>query len=177
MEEAISSQSTNSSSISSNNQINNEISKEVIYSIVTVFNSIIESHKYVNINCKNTINFCLKTIPSISLFDYLSRINKYTNLDISTLISALIYIDRFCCNANIILNEYNIHTILFISIYVSIKFHEDISCKDDYFAKIGGLSLEEISKLSLIFICVLDYKLYINYEDYKRYENYFWVRC
>lgn len=53
--------------------------------------------------------FLSKTIPSISIEDYLERIKKYAKLEQSTLVLILIYIDRVCNLNQISLNYYNIH--------------------------------------------------------------------
>ena len=53
--------------------------------------------------------FYLSSIPSISLNDYIKRIMKYSKMDISSLISAIIYIDRFCNKNNYILTKNNIY--------------------------------------------------------------------
>ena len=55
-------------------------------------------------NSKNPINeispFKHDYVPKISLFDYLYRIQKYAGIENSTLILALIYIDRICSKKN-----------------------------------------------------------------------------
>ena len=52
-------------------------------------------------------HFTFKMLPSLSLFDYLQRILKYVKIELSTLIIAMIYIDRIC-REKVFLNEYNI---------------------------------------------------------------------
>ena len=48
------------------------------------------------INNNQDGHFTYKVKPSISLLDYLRRIIKYVKIEYSTLIIALIYIDRIC---------------------------------------------------------------------------------
>ena len=110
--------------------------------------------------------------PEISLFDYLSRIYKYSNIDDSTLIISLIYIDRICKNKGVTLTKYNIHRILFISILISIKFNEENIYPNSFYSKIAGISIKELIKLESAFLKLIDFKLYISEEIYNIYSTY-----
>jgi hypothetical protein len=46
---------------------------------------------------------------SVSISDFLYRILKYTHIEESTLVLALIYIDKVCESKDVILNKFNIH--------------------------------------------------------------------
>jgi hypothetical protein len=46
---------------------------------------------------------------SISIENYLERIVKYTKVEESTLVTALIYIDRLCETTDVILTQSNVH--------------------------------------------------------------------
>ena len=56
--------------------------------------------------------FSSSSIPSIELKKYLERIIIYTESEESTIIIALIYIDRLSKFSGIILTPYNIHRIM-----------------------------------------------------------------
>lgn len=67
-----------------------------------------------NVKCSEVVNekksvFTAKKPPSIGVFSYLERIQKYSKLEDSTLIVALIYIDRLCYFNEFKLNVSNIH--------------------------------------------------------------------
>ena len=159
-----------STSISSEPEQNRDFNLCLIPIITKLLNNIILSSSPNQFTHTNL--FSLDSIPSISLSDYLNRIILYTNIESSTLISSLIYIDRFCSNGCIKISHYNIHTILFISLYLAIKYNEDNLYDDVYYAKVGGLPLSEVTQLSLVFMTIIGYKLYIDNEEYKIYENY-----
>ena len=90
--------------------------------------------------------FTCTIIPNISIYDYLKRIVKYTNVEQSTLIIALIYIDRICQN-NYFINEHNIHKLLFTSILIAIKYNEDDFYKNEYYAQIAGVGVKELFRM------------------------------
>jgi hypothetical protein len=50
---------------------------------------------------------------NISIKDYLERFVKYTNLEFSTLVIFLIYIDRICSNTDKSINDNNAHKYFF----------------------------------------------------------------
>ena len=64
--------------------------------------------------------FSANSIPSISINDYLTRIQVYSGIEKSTLILSLIQIDHLCKKAELILTYYNIHRILFGAVLISI---------------------------------------------------------
>ena len=123
-----------------------------------------------NYNNKLSSFFSLTALPSISLNDYIKRIITITGVKESTVISSLIYIDRMCCKGKIKLSEYNIHTLTFISMYLSIKMNEDELYGDEFY--VAGMSTQEMSKLSFVFKTVVDNDLCISEEEYKYYEDY-----
>ena len=111
-------------------------------------------------------------IPSISIKDYLIRIQTYSNIERSTLIISLIYIDRFCNKAKVTLTQYNIHKILFSSILMAIKFNEDDFYDNKYYSKIAGVKLKELKVLEYDFIKLLNCELYVSRDLYDKYEHY-----
>ncbi len=58
---------------------------------------------------QNKMPFNSKKPPSISIKAYIERIIKYTNIEESTLVLSLIYIDRICEFHDIVLSWNNIH--------------------------------------------------------------------
>lgn len=53
--------------------------------------------------------FSSKKPPKITINKYLKRIMKYSKPEPSTIIIALIYIDKICETSNLVLTQYNIH--------------------------------------------------------------------
>ena len=111
-------------------------------------------------------------VPKIPLFDYLLRIQKYTRIDNSTIIMALIYIDRVCIRKGLTLTNYNIHRLLFTSILISIKFNEDIIYDNLLYSKIGGVPVAELNKLEHEFLKMIGFSLFVSEEVYKKYYTY-----
>ena len=114
--------------------------------------------------------FTCPIVPNISIYEYLKRIVKYTNVEQSTLIIALIYIDRICQN-NYFINEHNIHKLLFTSILIAIKYNEDDFYKNDYYAQIAGVGVKELFRMEEEFLALIYFTLYINEKVFEQYKK------
>ena len=110
-------------------------------------------------------------IPKISIEDYLNRIQKYSNLEDSTLVIALIYIDRLLENQNIILSKYNVFRILLTAVLLAIKYNEDEIYDNSFFAKIFGVTIKELNKLENEFLDLIEFKLFISRKKFQLYYN------
>ena len=116
--------------------------------------------------------FCSKRIPIISITEYLQRFKKYTNIENSTLIISIIYIDIICQKHDITIQEINIHRLFLICCVLAIKYNEDIQFINSYYAKVGGISNKEMNLLEFHAFKLLDYNLSINEKVFNKYVNY-----
>ena len=153
------------------------IDYNLIHAISIALISILDSNKNLEnyseiLNRQSSIVFYSNIIPNISLYDYLLRIQTYANIEKSTLIISLIYIDRLCNTANITLTYNNIHRILFSAILLSIKYNEDNLYDNNYYALIAGVKAKELKILEYNFSKMINCTFYINKEDYEKYQIY-----
>ena len=116
--------------------------------------------------------FSANLIPNISIEDYLLRIQTYANIEKSTLIISLIFIDKLCHTADVTLTHYNIHRILFTAVLISIKYNEDSFFDNQYYSEIAGVKIKELKLLEYTFINMVDFKFYVSNEIYKKYLEY-----
>lgn len=118
------------------------------------------------------LTFHSKNPASVSLNDYVERILKYTHIEESTLIIALIYIDRLCEKQNLILTDSNIHRITYTAIILAVKYNEDDYYSNNYYSKVGGVSITELNALELEFVKLIKYSLFIKREVFDKYKIY-----
>ena len=84
----------------------------------------------------------------------------------------LIYIDRLCEINNFVVNSLNVYKIIFSSFVIAIKYNEEKDFNNEFFSKLDVMSLTEMNLLELIYLNLIDYKLYISDEDFLNYyEN------
>lgn len=134
-------------------------------------------------------------IPEIPIYAYLTRVLKYCPVTNEIFLLLLVYFDRIAKRANnlrkkrdegddsfeqlFVMDLFNIHRLLILGITVSSKFFSDVFYKNLRYAKVGGLSLEELNYLELQFMLLLDFKLMISVEDLQNYGDLllrFWKR-
>jgi hypothetical protein len=127
-----------------------------------------------NIDSKSALikSFISKKIPAISIKDYIERILKYSKAFKEIVIIILIYLDTICAKNKIYLNYNNIHKFIFAAFIVAIKFYEDDNYSISYYAKLGGISKKEAINLEYEFMCLIDFKLFVNQKLYEKYYNY-----
>ena len=94
-------------------------------------------------------------------------------MNISSLISAIIYIDRFCELNRYVLCMNNIYRIFLTACLLSIKFNEDINNNIKYYPEIAGIPAYDLNNLELYLFFKLKCSLYIDYDIYQSYFEYF----
>ena len=150
---------------------------DLIKSISTTLTMIIEENKNLK-NYKEIIHkqkkmiFSANTVPNISIYDYLIRIQTYSNIEKNTLILSLIYIDRLCEIGHLTLTYYNIHRIIFVSILIAIKYNEDCFYDNKYYSEIAGVKLKELNLMENIFVEMCQFKYYVSLEIFEKYSQY-----
>lgn len=182
MDESLLSNTTDYSITSNETEINSsyesqtsketDLKNQIINSISSILDNIIKGNKVQAKNTKQDI-FYLCFIPPFSLNDFIKYLMKNTNMEISTLIISIIYIDRFCYKNNYDLSYYNIYRLLLTSCLLSIKFNEDIKFDMKIYSDIAGVPIILLKQLEEIMFFYIDYRLYVNEEDYKSYYSFF----
>ena len=145
--------------------------KSIIEKITETIECIIEEN--IKTKTKNKVNifYSIKE-PSISLEDYLIRIQKYTNIENNTLILSLIYIDRILNATDIELNYYDVHKLVFTAIIIAIKYNQDVIYNNSFYAKIGGISGKDLNKLEYHFLLLVNFNLFVGNEEFQNYCKY-----
>ena len=160
---------------SKNNIISPSIQPDIIYAkiLLHILSENKKSNDYFKkIESNEDGHFTYKVKPPITLFDYLRRIIKYLNLEISTLIISMIYIDRIC-KEKVFINEYNIHRIMLISIYIAYTYNEDCIHDNNYLALVSGISKKEMVLLENEFLELIDFRLFVSNDIFDEYKKYF----
>lgn len=165
---------------STNEEFDSELQEErnpLIIAIAKVIGQVIDQNTKMEnyskiIQHQSKMSFSTRIIPQISIEDYLDRIVFYTSCEESTLIISLIYIDRITSLGNIVLSQYNVHRLLFMSLLSSIKYNEDQIYKNNFYAKIAGITTTELSNIENEFIDQIKFNFFVSEEEYKQYYTY-----
>ena len=118
-------------------------------------------------------NFHAVKIPRISLSQYLDRVLKYCPLSRAALIVSMVYLCRLStkCGEQFI-NPHTVHRQLMTSIVVASKFCDDFFETNSFYARVGGISLEEMNSLELEFLARMNFDLVISDTEFVSYENF-----
>ena len=151
------------------------IDKFIIKKISTTLNDLIEQNEKEDLKSKAVLENTNKSpffhikVPKISIEDYLYRIKRYTDIEDSTFIISLIYIDKLANKQKMILSKFNIFRILFTAIFIAIKYNEDNTFNNALYSKIAGVKIKELNKLEYVFLKLIDFQLHVNEKIYELY--------
>ncbi|ORZ25716.1 cyclin-domain-containing protein [Absidia repens] len=108
----------------------------------------------------NLTRFHSRIPPNITLSDYLRRIIKFTSIEKSCLLIILIYIDRVCeRHSHFTISSLTVHRFLITAVTLSSKALSDSYCTNSHYARIGGISTQELNALELEFLTLIDWRL------------------
>jgi hypothetical protein len=111
--------------------------------------------------------------PGITIGGYIERFIRYTPVCVEVLIATIGYIDRFMRFnlGGVYLLPSNVHRLFAAAFVVASKFVSDVYYSNKYYAKIAGISLNELNSLERIFLGQVSYSLYIEAAEYDAYAR------
>ncbi|KAK9051573.1 hypothetical protein SSX86_028200 [Deinandra increscens subsp. villosa] len=108
--------------------------------------------------------------PDMTIQSYLERIFRYTRAGPSVYVVAYVYIDRFCQSLpEFRITGRNVHRLLITTIMVASKYVEDMNYRNSYFARVGGITTEEMNTLELEFLFLVNFKVHVNLSVFESY--------
>lgn len=148
-----------------------EIPHSIVKTISTLLIQLIRKNK----NPENYVEdaFLSSIIPSMSIEDYLKRIIHYSQIQLPTLLSAIIYIAHIVKKKNYCLCFNNVYRILITSCFMSSKFNEDTCYSSLFYSKVGGISKKNLDSMESEFFALNDYSLFIKESVYDKYYIFF----
>lgn len=114
-----------------------------------------------------------RAVPDVSIEVYLARLKTFFACSAECFILATIYMDRLVRyhEKRIELNAWNVHRIFMTALLLAVKFIEDVYYSNKYYAKVGGVSLTELSSLECSFLRLIRYDLCVSPREYERYRS------
>ena len=114
--------------------------------------------------------FHSKQPPGISIPAYLKRIVQYSSLEKAVLLIILVYIDRVSqYHPTFHINSLTVHRFLIASVVVISKLVSDSYCTNSHYAKVGGVSVQELNVLELEFLFLLKWDLCVGGPQVDKY--------
>lgn len=107
--------------------------------------------------------FLSKREPSISLNDYLLRLDHYCPMSTAVYLATSFYITRMVAVDRLLsIHPLNVHRLVLAGLRVATKALEDLSYPHRRFAKVGGVSERELSRLEISFCFLADFELHVD---------------
>ena len=116
--------------------------------------------------------FFSRTIPPVSARDYMMRLHRYAKCSESTLVIALIYLERVLttyrreCPA-FQFTPRNIHRYIIGAVVVAFKWHEDKTYLNTIYASVAGVSLAEINNLEISVLLELKWATFVDASEFE----------
>ena len=146
---------------------------ELIDSLSSLIEDIIKRNMIKKKLLKKSVFFCENSkIPEISIHNYIYFIYTYLNLEFSSILLTLISINRFLELTKDHLSKNNFYKLFITSCLLNSKINEEPLNDYDLYAKAGRIDKNELILLENEYFKLIDYKLFVNEDIYKRYYDF-----
>ncbi len=109
--------------------------------------------------------------PTVTVPLYLRRIYAHAKCSDACFVVALIYIDRIIAMHSFRVTSLNVHRIFLSAILLAAKFLDDVYYNNSFYAKIGGIPLQELNSLELEFLRLTRFDLHVSEHQYGAYHR------
>ena len=109
-------------------------------------------------------------IDKYGIEDFVVLCYKCLDFDEHMIIMAMMNLDRLL-EKDFVLTEQNIHKVFFLCMMEVHKFYNDVTCYNKDYAKLCGISSDELLNLEFEFMNYVDYDMYISDDKYNTYKK------
>ncbi|GLC46058.1 hypothetical protein PLESTM_001820500 [Pleodorina starrii] len=104
--------------------------------------------------------------PPIGLPAYVERVAKYTKCSPVCFIMSLVYMDLLGQrDPDMLPTPLNVHRLLLSGVMLAAKLTDDHYFNNAFYGRVGGVSAQEINRLELEMLRLLDYRLHVPWEE------------
>lgn len=113
-------------------------SERIVELAETLINQQLRIHDKLPVNDTIMTRFFAKSIPDITMLEYMQRILKYAAFPPESLLAALIYMDRLALKSKYALriNSFNVHRVFITALVISVKMLCDNTYTNTHYAKV-----------------------------------------
>ncbi|KAH8695921.1 cyclin-domain-containing protein [Talaromyces proteolyticus] len=107
--------------------------------------------------------FFSKKAPPISLEEYLLRLHKYCPMSTAVYLAASLYITKMVVTEKaLFVTPRNVHRLVLAGLRVAMKALEDLTYPHSRFARVGGVTERELTRLEITFCFLMDFALRVD---------------
>ncbi|KAL4899997.1 hypothetical protein BDW74DRAFT_162492 [Aspergillus multicolor] len=134
--------------------------KHLVVLISSMLMELIRFNDKIPLNQGRLTRFHSRTPPRISVHDYLQRLTTHATLSPPILLSMVYYIDRLCTlYPAFTVSSLTIHRFLITSATVASKGLSDSFWTNKTYARVGGISMNELALLELEFLFRVEWRI------------------
>eukprot|EP01059_Diplonema_ambulator_P036417 TRINITY_DN9061_c2_g1_i2.p1 TRINITY_DN9061_c2_g1~~TRINITY_DN9061_c2_g1_i2.p1 ORF type:complete len:169 (+),score=38.40 TRINITY_DN9061_c2_g1_i2:49-507(+) len=113
--------------------------------------------------------FDAKDEVPVGMGDYLARWVKHTKNDALVLVPAMVLLDRAISRSGLSLTNRRKHRLVLAALVITQKISFDINHSNVIYSRIGGVTLEEVTRLEREFLRIIDWDCSVSAEEYDEY--------
>ena len=117
------------------------------------------------------INDVLSNLDNYDFEDLFRFCVKIFKINDNILVLIMMYIDKIIANGNFILCEKNINKLFYTCLMITQKYYEDNSFNNKTFANLVRLKCDELLKMEIEFMNMINFELFIKDEDFEKYKE------
>ncbi|KAJ3014405.1 hypothetical protein HKX48_005183 [Thoreauomyces humboldtii] len=138
-----------------------ECETSVISQLVTeMISRLIAHNDRIPLTSATITRFHSRAPPGIKLDDYLRRIVKFASVEPSVILLLLVYVDRICeLHPTFTISSLTVHRFIIAAVTSGSKALSDIYCTNTYYARVGGISLQELNLMEIEFCKMIGWRL------------------
>ena len=111
-------------------------------------------------------------VPGICMEDYVARFADYTYISPSTLLAALIFLDRLASrHPTLLFTPLNVYKLFFVAVRVASKVVDLRTLSNKNFAHVGGISNRHLNELEAQFLIDIRFDLYLTPGEFHSYAD------
>ena len=153
------------------NQVDNRLfeSEKTLEVVVSCANYIIRTND--GVDDAPITQYDSKVVPGFTFESYAHRLKTHFQCSDAAIILGMIYVTKVVDSMSISLTQRNVHRVYLVCLLIACKFIEDHFYTNTYYAKSGGVSLDEMNRLEVQTLKQLDWNFCVSrgcYFDFIR---------
>lgn len=134
--------------------------EDVLVLVADMLIKLTEHNDTLPLHPSSLTRFHSRAAPNITLTAYLRRIARYTSIEKCCMLILLVYIDRVCERLQgFTICGLTVHRFICAALLCASKALCDAFNTNEHYAKVGGISLQEINLLEKEFLAIIDWRL------------------
>eukprot|EP01062_Namystynia_karyoxenos_P048278 TRINITY_DN366_c0_g1_i1.p1 TRINITY_DN366_c0_g1~~TRINITY_DN366_c0_g1_i1.p1 ORF type:complete len:210 (+),score=57.50 TRINITY_DN366_c0_g1_i1:112-741(+) len=110
-------------------------------------------------------------VPRVPVQDYVIRMLKYSGCSSEVFTMAALYTRRLRSSGGVRLTSLNVHRVLLACVVVAAKLRDDAFHSNRFYARMGGVELEELNNLERVLLDLLQWHVRVDPEEFASFRG------